>query len=201
MFGLSWSGPCDILKHLITDTLPDSHAPDLHTLCRGPAYRPPLGAALCSGHLQVRRTGVVSLPAFRKPPACRRNTTDVKVSNLPGEASEHQDHLEALIQIIMEAQDSTGMRSTRYGSQKGPLHPLQPSPDYHGCAERQFEIIIDWRIYRPPHRAGLAQRFRIVARKAREEGAGLPAPEPGFVAADAGVAQDETLKPLQMMRI
>jgi malonyl CoA-acyl carrier protein transacylase len=98
-------GPGDILSNLIADTLADSTC--IQT-CIPPAecitYKTALAQLFVQGHLKVRgEPRFVSLSAFRNVPVPDRNARSGQASPAPAETSEHQDHIEALIQIIMDA--------------------------------------------------------------------------------------------------
>jgi malonyl CoA-acyl carrier protein transacylase len=108
-------GPGDILSGLIADTLPEplclqTCLPDAES----PTYRTALAQLFVHGHLQVRgEPRFVSLPSFRQAPASHRHSPDGVQSPRPpdrppaapahAEAPERQDHLEAVIRIIMDA--------------------------------------------------------------------------------------------------
>ena len=90
-------GPGDILSNLIADTLPDSTC--IQT-CIPPTesitYNTALAQLFAYGHLKVSpEPRFVSLSASKKAPASERKA--------PAQTSGHQDHIEALIQIIMDA--------------------------------------------------------------------------------------------------
>ncbi len=98
-------GPGDILSNLITDTLPDSVC--IQT-CIPPAecvtYNTALAQLFVQGHLKVRREPrVVSLSSFRKAPASGGSILSRQAPPAFVETAAYQDHIEALIQIIMEA--------------------------------------------------------------------------------------------------
>ena len=88
-------GPGDILSNLITDTLPDSTC--IQT-CIPPAeritYKTALAQLFVQGHLKVRtEPRFVSLSASKKTPA----------SETASALTETSEHIESLIQIIMDA--------------------------------------------------------------------------------------------------
>ncbi|MHB8882454.1 MAG: SDR family NAD(P)-dependent oxidoreductase [Thermodesulfovibrionales bacterium] len=98
-------GPGDILSGLIADTLPD---PTCIRTClpsaEGETYRTALAHLFVEGHLKVaREPGFVSLPALMKPPASESSALNIQGSPDLAATPLHQEHLEALIQIIMEA--------------------------------------------------------------------------------------------------
>ena len=129
-------GPGDILSNLITDTLPESEC--IQT-CIPPAecitYKAALAQLFVQGHLKISREPmVVSLSAFRKTPASGRNIPNRETFSAFAETPEHQDHIEALIQIIM---DATGFNRDEIQPdmdlRRATLHPFQRSSDNHGC--------------------------------------------------------------------
>jgi malonyl CoA-acyl carrier protein transacylase len=98
-------GPGDILSNLITDTLPDSTC--IQT-CIPPAecitYQTALAQLFVQGHLNTEgETRFVPPSAFRKTPVSERNISSGQASPAPAETFAHQSHIEALIQIIMDA--------------------------------------------------------------------------------------------------
>ena len=136
-------GPGDILSSLISDTLPE---PLCLQTCLPNAesytYQTALAQLFVHGHLQSRREPrFVSLPASRKAHAA---TPDGQAAPAPAEAPERQDHLEAVIRIIM---DATGFNRDE----------IQPDMDLRSelsirssrlpvildAAERQFSITIE----------------------------------------------------------
>jgi len=139
-------GPGDILSNLITDTLPDSVC--IQT-CVPPAecvtYNTALAQLFVQGHLKVRREPrVVSLSAFGKAPASTGNTPDGQASPVRAETSEHQGHLKALVQIIM---DATGFNREEIQADMDLRRDLSIRssrlPIIMDAAERHFGITIE----------------------------------------------------------
>jgi malonyl CoA-acyl carrier protein transacylase len=189
-------GPGDILSNLITDTLPDSTC--IQT-CMPPAecitYQTALAQLFVQGHLKVRgEPRVVSLSAFRKAPTSGRNTPDGQASPALAETPEHQDHIEALIQIIM---DATGFNRDEIQPDMDLRRDLSIRssrlPIIMDAAERHFGITIELEDFIHVRTVrDIAQKIsEIVARK---EDVSLP---PATMAAKPSVVQEETLKPLQ----
>ncbi len=169
-------GPGDILSNLITDTLPDSTC--IQT-CIPPAecvtYKTALAQLFVQGHLKVRREPrVVSLSAFRKAPASGRNTPDGQASPARAETSEHQGHIKALIQIIM---DATGFNRDEIQPDMDLRRDLSIRssrlPIIMDAAERHFGITIELEDFIHVRTVrDIAQKIsEIVARK---EGTSLP---------------------------
>jgi len=147
-------GPGDILSNLITDTLPDSTC--IQT-CIPPAesitYKTALAQLFVQGHLKVRKEPrFVSLSAFRKVPASGRNTPNGQASPVlaetPGHPEQgHQDHIEALIQIIM---DTTGFNREEIQpiwTSEG-ISPFAPavSPSSWMLRNANSGSLLNWRI-------------------------------------------------------
>ena len=189
-------GPGDILSNLIADTLPDSTC--IQT-CIPPAecitYNTALAQLFVQGHLNTEgETRFVSPSAFRKAPISGRNIPNGQASPALAETSAHQDHIEALIQIIM---DATGFNRDEIQPDMDLRRDLSIRssrlPIIMDAAERQFAITIELEDF-----IGL-RTVRDIAQKiseivARKEGTSLP---PATRAAEPGLVQDETLKPLQ----
>ena len=189
-------GPGDILSNLITDTLPDSTC--IQT-CIPPAeritYKTALAQLFVQGHLNTEgEKRFVSPSAFRKAPISDRNIPNKQASPAPAETSAHQDHIEALIQIIM---DATGFNRDEIQPDMDLRRDLSIRssrlPIIMDAAERQFAITIELEDF-----IGL-RTVRDIAQKiseivARKEGTNLP---PATKAAEPGFVQDETVKPLQ----
>ncbi|MCL7489401.1 MAG: SDR family NAD(P)-dependent oxidoreductase [Desulfobulbaceae bacterium] len=97
-------GPGDVLSNLIGDTLPDAACigtclPEAESL----TCRTALAQLFVHDHLQVQgEPMVVSLPSFRTSPASGR-TAPEQAAPASAASPAYQDHIEALIQIIMEA--------------------------------------------------------------------------------------------------
>ena len=189
-------GPGDILSNLIADTLPDSTC--IQT-CIPPAecitYKTALAQLFVQGHLKVEgEPRFVSPSAFRKAPASGRNALSGQASPSLAETSEHQDHIEALIQIIM---DATGFNRDEIQPDMDLRRDLSIRssrlPIIMDAAERHFGITIELEDFIGVRTVrDIAQKIsEIVAKK---EGTNLPqAPK----ADEPGLVQDETLKPLQ----
>ena len=128
-------GPGDILSGLIADTLPE---PLCLQTCLPNAESPHVpdrsGAALRSraspgsGRTAVRLPPVIPPPGSPpgppgqtgRPGTCR----SAGASRSPGGDYSHHHGCHRI---------QPGRNPTGYGSQKGPLRPLQPSADHHGC--------------------------------------------------------------------
>jgi malonyl CoA-acyl carrier protein transacylase len=184
-------GPGDILSNLITDTLPDSIC--IRT-CIPPAecvtYNTALAQLFVQGHLKVRREPrIVSLSAFRKAPVSIRNTLNGEAFPAPAGTTGPQDHIEALIQIIM---DATGFNRDEIQPDMDLRRDLSIRssrlPIIMDAAERHFGITIELEDFIQ------VRTVRDIARKiseivARKEGAGLPTVPK---TAKTGRGQDET---------
>ena len=189
-------GPGDILSNLIADTLPDSTC--IQT-CIPPkeciTYKTALAQLFVQGHLKVRgEPRIFSISAFRKAPASDRNAPNGQDSPALTKASEHQDHIEALIHIIMDATgfnrdeiqpDMDLRRDLSIRSSRLPI--IMDAAEHHFGIAIELEDFIHVRTVRD-----IAQKISgIVARK---EGASL---RPAAKAAEPGLVQDETSKTLQ----
>ncbi|HEX2768498.1 MAG TPA: beta-ketoacyl synthase N-terminal-like domain-containing protein, partial [Geobacteraceae bacterium] len=98
-------GPGDIVSNLIADTLPE---PECIETCLPSAesrtYKAALARLFVKGHLKIQgEAGWVSLPASGKASVSGHNTPNEAASPAGAETSGHQGHIEALIQIIMDA--------------------------------------------------------------------------------------------------
>jgi malonyl CoA-acyl carrier protein transacylase len=97
-------GPGDVLSNLIGDTLPEvacirTCLPEAESM----TCRTALAQLFVHDHLRVEgEPMVVSLPAFRTSPASGRSTPE-QAAPASAAPPAHHDHIEALIQIIMEA--------------------------------------------------------------------------------------------------
>ena len=171
-------GPGDVLSGLIADTLPE---PLCLQTCLPTAeshtYQTALAQLFVHGHLQSRgEPRFVSLPASRKAPASHRQA--------PAEAPERQDHLEAVIRIIMDAtgfnrdeiQPDMDLRSD-LSIRSSRLPVIMDAAERHFGITIELEDFIDVRTVR-----GIAQRISAIV--ARQEGAGE---RPG--AAPAGIPE------------
>ena len=189
-------GPGDILSNLIADTLPE---PACIQTCLPSAEsltcKTALAQLFVQGHLKVaeNRGLFPSLHSGRLPHRAATPLTE-QASPALAETSEHQDHMEALIQIIM---DATGFNRDEIQPDMDLRRDLSIRssrlPIIMDAAERQFGITIELEDFIGVRTVkDIAQRIsEIVARK---EGASLP---PATKAAEPGLVQDETLKPLQ----
>jgi malonyl CoA-acyl carrier protein transacylase len=176
-------GPGDVLSGLIADTLPE---PLCLQTCLPTAeshtYQTALAQLFVHGHLQSRgEPRFVSLPASRKAHAA---TPDGQAASALAEAPERQDHLEAIIHIIMDAtgfnrdeiepdmdlRSDLSIRSSR-------LPVIMDAAERHFGITIELEDFIDVRTVR-----GIAQRISAIV--ARQEGAGE---RPG--AAPAGIPE------------
>jgi malonyl CoA-acyl carrier protein transacylase len=189
-------GPGDILSNLITDTLPESECiqtciPSAECI----SHKTALAQLFVQGHLKVLREPMfVSLSAFRKAPASDRNTPNRQDSPAFAETPEHQDHIEALIQIIM---DATGFNRDEIQPDMNLRRDLSIRssrlPIIMDAAERHFGITIELEDFINVRTVrDIAQRIsKIVARQ------GSTSLQPAAKAAEPSLAQDETLKPFQ----
>ena len=196
-------GPGDILSNLIADTLPE---PLCLQTCLPTAeshtYRTALAQLFVHGHLQVRgEPRFVSLPASRKVPASDRHapaeerssrppdraatTPDGQVAPALAEVPERQDHLEAIIRIIMDATgfdrdeiqpDMDLRRNLSIRSSRLPI--IMDAAERHFGITIELEDFIQVRTVRD-----IAQRISAIV--ARQEGAGE---RPAAKAADIGAA-------------
>lgn len=213
-------GPGDILSNLIADTLPESlclqtclPAAESHT------YRTALAQLFVHGHLQVPgEPRFVSLPASRKAPASHSHTPAGEQSSRPldrppvtpdgqaapvlAEAPDRQDHLEAIIRIIM---DATGFNRDEIQPDMDLRRHLSIRssrlPVIMDAAERHFGITIELEDFIDV-RTVIDISRRISAIVARQEGV---AERPAAGEADAGAvpagipepsADEESLKRL-----
>jgi malonyl CoA-acyl carrier protein transacylase len=169
-------GPGDILSNLIADTLPDSTC--IQT-CIPPTecitYKTALAQLFVHGHLKVRgEPRVVSLSVFRKAPASGRNAPSGQASPALTETSEHQDHIEALIQIIM---DATGFNRDEIQPDMDLRRDLSIRssrlPIIMDASERHFGITIELEDFIHVRTVrDIAQKISEIL--AKKEGAGLP---------------------------
>jgi malonyl CoA-acyl carrier protein transacylase len=189
-------GPGDILSNLITETLPDSTC--IQT-CIPPAecitYKTALAQLFVHGHLKIREEPrVISLSAFRKAPTSDRNAPSREAAPVPAETSEHQDHIETLIQIIM---DTTGFNRDEIQPDMDLRRDLSIRssrlPIIMDAAERHFGITIELEDFIHVRTVrDIAQKIsEIVARK---EGTSQPLVTK---ATGIGLVPGEALKPLQ----
>jgi len=186
-------GPGDILSNLIADTLPDSAC--IQT-CLPPAegriHTTALAQLFAQGHLKVRgEPRFVSLAGFEKAPASRRDAPAGRrpsrpVERLPAipngqaspalaEAPERQDHMEALIRIIM---DATGFNRDEIRPDMDLRRDLSIRssrlPIIMDAAERHFGITIELEDFLQVRTVkDIAERISAVV--ARQEGAGVRA--------------------------
>ena len=189
-------GPGDILSNLITDTLPESECiqtciPSAECI----SHKTALAQLFVQGHLKARREPkVVLLSTFSKAPASDRNTANRQDSPAFAETPEHQDHIEALIQIIM---DATGFNRDEIQPDMDLRRDLSIRssrlPIIMDAAERHFGITIELEDFINVRTVrDIAQRIsKIVARQ------GNTSLQPAAKTAEPGLVQDETLKPFQ----
>ncbi len=194
-------GPGDILSNLITDTLPDSTC--IQTCipsAEGRTYRTALAQLFVQGHLKVEgKPRFVSLSAYREAPSSGRDTPNGQASPVPAETPEHQnrgnqDHIEALIGIIMEATgfnrdeiqpDMDLRRDLSIRSSRLPI--IMDAAEQHFGITIEFEDFMHVRTVRE-----IAQKISAIV--AGKEGA---SPTPASGVTEPGAAHGETLKPLQ----
>jgi malonyl CoA-acyl carrier protein transacylase len=196
-------GPGDILSGLIADTLPE---PLCLQTCLPNAecqtYQTALAQLFVHGHLQVRGAPrFVSLSASRQAPASHRHVPAGEQSSRPldrtpaapalAEAPERQDHLEAIIRIIM---DTTGFNRDEIEPDMDLRRDLSVRssrlPIIMDNAERHFGITIELEDFIQVRTVrDIAQRISAIV--ARQEDAGerpaAKAAAPG--AAPAGIPE------------
>jgi len=196
-------GPGDILSNLIADTLPE---PLCLQTCLPTAeshtYRTALAQFFVHGHLRVRgEPRFVSLPASRKAPASQGHapvgerssraldrppaTPDGQAAPALAEAPERQDHLEAIIRIIM---DATGFDRDEIQPDMDLKRNLSIRssrlPIIMDAAERYFGITIELEDFIHVRTVrDIAQRISAIV--ARQEG---PGERPAAKVADPGAA-------------
>jgi malonyl CoA-acyl carrier protein transacylase len=190
-------GPGDILSNLIADTL---HEPLCLQTCLPTAeshtYQTALAQLFVHGHLQVRgEPRFVSLPAFRKAPESHRHAPAGERSPRPldrppaapalAEEPERQDHLEAIIRIIM---DATGFNRDEIQLDMDLRRDLSIRssrlPVIMDAAERHFGITIELEDFIHVRTVrDIGQRISAIV--ARQEGVGE---RPAAKAADPGAA-------------
>jgi malonyl CoA-acyl carrier protein transacylase/NAD(P)-dependent dehydrogenase (short-subunit alcohol dehydrogenase family) len=197
-------GPGDILSNLIADTL---HEPLCLQTCLPTAesrtFLTALAQLFVHGHLQVRgEPKFVSLPAFMKAPESHPHAPAGEPSSRPldrpvaapalAEGPERQDHLEAIIRIIMDATgfnrdeiqlDMDLRRDLSIRSSRLPI--IMDAAERHFGITIELEDFIDVRTVRDIGR-------RISAIVARQEGVGE---RPAAKAADPGEAPAGTSEP------
>lgn len=189
-------GPGDILSSLIADTLSDASC--IQT-CIPPAEsaacRTALAQLFAHGHLKVRREPrVVSLAVFRKASAAVRNgPTRQEASPAIVETSASQEHIEALIQIIM---DTTGFNRDEIQPDMDLRKDLSIRssrlPIIMDAAERHFGISIELEDFINVRTVSdIARKISDIV--ARKEGTGEP---PVVREADPPEEPEETLKTL-----
>jgi acyl carrier protein len=186
-------GPGDTLSNLIADTLPE---PTCIQTClpsaEGLTYRTALAQLFVQGHLKVEgEPKFVPLPAFRQTPDSAPVILK-QASPAPGEASEHQDLMERLIRIIM---DATGFNRDEIQPDMDLRRDLSIRssrlPIIMDAAERQFGITIELEDFINVRTVkDIAQRIsKIIARQ------GGPGLQPTTMAVDPGPVRDDALKP------
>jgi len=168
-------GPGETLSNLIADTLPESAC--IRTClpsAEGLTYKTALAQLFVQGHLKAAgEPRFVSLSAFRKATASRRNTPDGQASPALVEMSEHPDHIESLVQIIM---DATGFNRDEIQPDMDLRRDLSIRssrlPIIMDAAERQFGITIELEDLIHVHTVrDIAQKISGIV--ARREGASL----------------------------
>jgi malonyl CoA-acyl carrier protein transacylase len=203
-------GPGDILSNLIADTLPESAC--MQTCLPSTedrVHRAAIAQLYAQGHLKLGgEPRHVSLAGFGKAPASGRGATSTERpsratqpvqaahdgQSYPAapEAREHQDHMEALIQIIMEA---TGFNRDEIQPDMDLKRDLSIRssrlPIIMDAAERHFGITIELDDFLQVRTVkDIAQRISAIV--ARQEGAGSPT---AAHAADPGGARDGIAEP------
>ena len=200
-------GPGDILSNLIADTLPQPLC--LQTCLptvESHTYRTALAQFFVHGHLRaLGEPRFVSLPASRKAPASQGHpveerssraldrppaTPDGQAGPALAEAPERQDHLEAIIRIIM---DATGFDRDEIQPDMDLKRNLSirssRMPIIMDAAERYFGITIELEDFIHVRTVrDIAQRISAIV--ARQEGAGeRPAKVADPGAAPAGIPE------------
>ena len=186
-------GPGETLSNLIADTLPE---PTCIQTClpsaEGLTYRTALAQLFVQGHLKVEgEPKFVPLPAFRQTPDSAPAILQ-QASPAPGEASEHQDLMERLIRIIM---DATGFNRDEIQPDMDLRRDLSIRssrlPIIMDAAERQFGITIELEDFINVRTVkDIAQRIsKIIARQ------GGPGLQPATMAVDPDPVRDDALKP------
>ncbi len=190
-------GPGDILSNLIADTLPE---PLCVQTCLPAAesstYQTALAQLFVHGHLQVEgEPRFVSLTAPRKAPTpdlCDPAATDAQAPHASAETPERQDHMEALIRIIM---DATGFNREEIQPDMDLRRDLSIRssrlPIIMDAAERQFRITIELEDFIQVRTVrDIAQRISAIV--ARQQGAGE---QPAVKAADPGTVPASISEP------
>ena len=185
-------GPGDILSNLIADTLPEPLC--LQTClpnAESPTYRTALAQLFVHGHLQGRgEPRFVSLRSSR-PPDRPPVPPDRQAAPALAEAPERQDHLEAIIRIIM---DATGFNRDEIQPDMDLRRDLSVRssrlPIIMDAAERHFGITIELEDFIQVRTVrDIARRISTIV--ARQEGSGerlaARAADPG--AAPAGIPE------------
>ena len=185
-------GPGDILSGLIADTLPEPLC--LQTClpnAESHTYRTALAQLFVHGHLQVRgEPRFVSLPSSR-PQDRLPVPPDRQAAPALAEAPERQDHLEAIIRIIM---DATGFNRDEIQPDMDLRRDLSVRssrlPIIMDAAERHFGITIELEDFIHVRTVrDIARRISTIV--ARQEGSGerpaAKATDPG--AAPAGIPE------------
>ncbi|MBA4373462.1 MAG: acyl transferase [Thermodesulfovibrio sp.] len=193
-------GPGDILSNLISDTLPEATC--IQTCipaAEGITYRTALAQLFAQGHLKAdSEPGVVSLSACGKSPASGCNIPDSKAS--PAARPGQPDHIEALIQIIME---TTGFNRDEIKPDMDLRRDLSIRssrlPIIMDAAERHFGITIELEDFIGLRTVReIAEKISgIVAVKDGKESSNQPGLQPAFRGTESGLIHDQTLRPLQ----
>jgi malonyl CoA-acyl carrier protein transacylase len=186
-------GPGETLSNLIADTLPE---PTCIQTClpsaEGLTCRTALAQLFVKGHLKVEgEPKFVPLPAFRQTPDSAPAILQ-QAPPVPGEGSEHQDLMERLIRIIM---DATGFNRDEIQPNMDLRRDLSIRssrlPIIMDAAERQFGITIELEDFINVRTVkDIAQRIsKIIARQ------GGPGLLPATMAVDPDSVRDDALKP------
>jgi malonyl CoA-acyl carrier protein transacylase len=192
-------GPGETLSNLIADTLPE---PACIQTCLPSAesltYKTALAQLFVQGHLKVEGEPKfvplkqVSPGELQSSPLDSTSAILQQASPAPGEASEHQDLMERLIQIIM---DATGFNRDEIQPDMDLRRDLSIRssrlPIIMDAAERQFGITIELEDFINVRTVkDIAQRISKII--ARQEGPGL---QPAAMTVDPEPVRDATLKP------
>ncbi|HSL99784.1 MAG TPA: SDR family NAD(P)-dependent oxidoreductase, partial [Candidatus Limnocylindria bacterium] len=203
-------GPGDILSNLIADTIPD---PLCLQTCLPTAeshtYRTALAQLFVHGNLPVRgEPRFISLSSSRQAPASHRHSPDGERPSRPldrppatpdrqaapalAEAPERQDHLEAIIRIIM---DATGFDRDEIQPDMDLRRDLSVRssrlPIIMDAAERHFGITIELEDFLHVRTVrDIARRISTIVARQEDDGERLAAK-----AADPGAAPAEIPEP------
>ena len=192
-------GPGATLSNLIADTLPEPVCvPTCLPSAEGLTYKTALAQLFVQGHLKAHgEPRFVSLSAFRKTPDAHRiEAATASRPSKPGLAGsnteENQDHLDALIQIIM---DATGFNRDEIEPDMDLRRDLSIRssrlPIIMEAVERRFGITVDMKDFFDIHTVR-DFALKVTEIVSRHEGMST---RPATKATEPGPAGDKTLKP------